>query len=76
MRLCVPVNSTARTVSFRPRSAFLGKFGEATTILTPGEHSRHLNPFQLPFGILFKAADANVANALTVQDKSKDKMSG
>ncbi|WP_339482307.1 hypothetical protein [Pseudomonas sp. RL_5y_Pfl2_73] len=30
------MNSTARTVSFRPRLVFLGKFGEATTILTPG----------------------------------------
>ena len=37
MRLCVQVNSTARPVSFRPRYAFLGKIGEATTILTPGE---------------------------------------
>jgi len=36
MRLCVQVNSTARPVSFRPRYAFLGKIGEATTILTPG----------------------------------------
>ena len=36
MRLCVQVNSTARPVSFRPRYAFLGKTGEATTILTPG----------------------------------------
>lgn len=36
MRLCVQVNNTARPVSFRPRCAFLGKFGEATTILTPG----------------------------------------
>jgi hypothetical protein len=36
MRLCVQVNSTARTVSFGPRYAFSGKFGEATTILTPG----------------------------------------
>jgi hypothetical protein len=36
MRLYVQVNSTARPVSFRPRYAFLGKTGEATTILTPG----------------------------------------
>ena len=36
MRLCVQVNSTARPVSFRPRYAFSGKTGEATTILTPG----------------------------------------
>src|SRR3989344_1639409 len=36
MRLCVQVNSTARPVSFRPRYAFVGKSGEATTILTPG----------------------------------------
>ncbi|MDT3237598.1 aminoacyl-tRNA hydrolase, partial [Pseudomonas syringae group genomosp. 3] len=28
--------STARPVSFRPRFTFLGKTGEATTILTPG----------------------------------------
>ncbi len=39
MRLCVQVNSTARPVSFRPRYAFFGKTGEATTILTPGEGS-------------------------------------
>ncbi|MHC8338757.1 DUF3885 domain-containing protein [Pseudomonas sp. HLT2-19-2] len=38
MRLCVQVNSTARPVSFRPRYAFSGKFGEATTILTPGAY--------------------------------------
>ena len=38
MRLCVQVNSTARPVSFRPRYAFLGKTGEATTILTPGDN--------------------------------------
>ncbi|SPF10914.1 hypothetical protein PSCFBP3800_00853 [Pseudomonas syringae group genomosp. 3] len=36
MQLCVQANSTARSVSFRPRYAFLGKTGEATTILTPG----------------------------------------
>jgi len=36
MRLCVRVNSTSQAVSFRPRCAFGGKSGEATTILTPG----------------------------------------
>ena len=41
MRLCVQVNSTARPVSFRPRYAFLGKIGEATTILTPGVRYSH-----------------------------------
>jgi hypothetical protein len=33
------MNNTARPVSFRPRCAFLGKTGEATTILTPGASS-------------------------------------
>jgi hypothetical protein len=36
MRLYVQMNNTARPVSFRPRYAFSGKIGEATTILTPG----------------------------------------
>ena len=36
MRLYVRVNSTSQPVSFRPRCAFGGKSGEATTILTPG----------------------------------------
>ncbi|MFJ5240138.1 hypothetical protein ACIP86_26005, partial [Pseudomonas neuropathica] len=35
-------NSTARPVSFRPRYTFLGKNGEATTILTPGETKGHV----------------------------------
>lgn len=44
MRLCVQVNSTARPVSFRPRYVFLGKTGEATTILTPGDVIQSLRP--------------------------------
>lgn len=44
MRLCVQVNSTARSVSFRPRYAFLGKTGEATTILTPGARDESVWP--------------------------------
>ncbi|PRW88715.1 hypothetical protein C7A10_20985, partial [Pseudomonas fluorescens] len=35
-----------RPVSFRPRYAFLGKIGEATTILTPGVVvSAYFGPF-------------------------------
>ncbi|WP_218585471.1 hypothetical protein, partial [Pseudomonas sp. R5(2019)] len=44
MRLCVQVNSTARPVSFRPRYAFSGKTGEATTILTPGAVLQSASP--------------------------------
>ena len=49
MRLYVQMNNTARPVSFRPRYAFSGKIGEATTILTPGdiiEWSKPLPPEQ------------------------------
>jgi hypothetical protein len=41
-----------------------------------GEHLADLNLFQLPFRILVEAADANVADALTLQDASKGKVSG
>ncbi len=47
MRLYVQMNNTARPVSFRPRYAFSGKFGEATTILTPGAPYTQLLTYSL-----------------------------
>ena len=37
------------------------------------EHPRHLNTLQLPFRVLVEAADADIADALTLQDASKGK---
>ena len=39
--------SAARPVSFHPRYAFLGKIGEAITILTPGGISKLYKPNKL-----------------------------
>jgi hypothetical protein len=62
MRLCVQVNSTARPASFRPRYAFLGKIGEATTILTPGDSPNPLaGARELKNYLLARSSSASLA---------------
>ncbi|AAS76312.1 hypothetical protein SCH_028 (plasmid) [Salmonella enterica subsp. enterica serovar Choleraesuis str. SC-B67] len=50
----------------------LGTLGVLARSLV-GEHPRHLNTLQLPFRVLVEAADADIADALTLQDASKGK---
>ncbi len=48
----------------------LGALGVLAACLV-GEHLVHLDVFELPFRVLVEAADADVADALTVQDASR-----
>ncbi len=48
----------------------LGTLGVLAGCLV-GEHPRYLNSIQLPFRVLVKGADPDVADALTLQDASQ-----